>query len=169
MTISVRALTIAAATVLLATAAQAQAVKGAGFSAVFPCRSKLTTQNLAAGKDIIPVASYDCQSGGAVFYVVTSTYPKGFIAKKTLAGAFKDAVGGAAANVMGVVKSDTPIRLGKVPGHDVLIDVPTKKAAVHLRVFFVGDVQFQVMVVGAKGAETSKPVMDFMGSFRLGT
>jgi hypothetical protein len=167
MAISIRMIGLAAAAALLATAAEAEAVKGAGFTASFPCQTKQASQNVVAGAATIPIVSYSCEGAGSLYYVVASTYPKGFIAKKTLAAAYKDAVGGAASNVKGKVRTDQPIKLGAVAGRDVLIDIPSDKAAAHLRVFFVGDKQFQVMVVGAKGRETAKPAMDFLGSFKL--
>ena len=168
MSISMRALRLAAAAALLTTAAQAEAVKANGYSAAFPCKVTQASQQVAAGKQTIPVVNANCEAGNTLFYVVTSTYPKGFIAKKTLAGAFKDAVSGAAANVKGAVRTDRPITLGKTPGHDALIDIPKGSLAAHLRVFFVGDTQYQVMVVGPKGTESAKPAMDFLGSFKLG-
>ena len=168
MALSIRMIGLAAAAAMLATAAQAEAVKGAGFTASFPCRTKQTSQNVAAGNAAIPIVSYSCEGAGSLYYVVASTYPKGFIAKKTLAAAYKDAVGGAAANVRGTVRTSQPIKLGAVGGREVLIDIPSDKAAAHLRLFFVGDKQFQVMIVGAKGRESAKPAMDFLGSFKLG-
>jgi hypothetical protein len=160
--------TIALAAAFCAGAAHADPVHGAGFSAVFPCKAKQTSQNVAAGKATIPVVNYNCESGGDLYFLVTSAYPKGFIAKKTVAAAFKDAVSGAALNVRGMVRTDQPIKLGKVQGHDALIDIPSDKAAAHLRVFFVGDKQFQVMVVGAKGHESGKPAIAFLDSVRIG-
>jgi len=168
MAVTMRVIAAAAAAALLATAAQGEAAKGAGFSAVFPCQTKLASQNVAAGKEAIPVVTRSCEGGGSLYYVTSATYPKGFVAKKTLAAAFNDAVGGAAANVKGSVRSNQPIKLGAVAGRDVLIDIPSDKAAAHLRVFFVGDKQFQVMVVGGKGSESAKPALAFLGSFKLG-
>jgi len=156
------------AAALLIAPAQADAVRGKGYSAVFPCSVKLTGQQVAAGKKTIPVIDASCEAGEALFFVAASTYPKGFIAKKTLVGAFKDAVAGAAANVKGTVRLDRPIKMGRTPGHDVMIDVPSGKMAAHLRVFFVGDMQYQVMVVGPRGSESAKPATDFLASFKLG-
>lgn len=160
---SIRILGIAASSVLFCAAAGA-----AGFTATFPCAANLTNQTVAAGKTSIPVVNQSCEKGNAVYYVVTSTYPKGFLAKKTPKAAFADAVGGAAANVKGTVRADNPITLAGVAGHDALIDVNAKKATVHLRVFFAGDKQYQVMVVGPAGQENSKAAMGFLESFKLG-
>lgn len=165
MTLSIRLIGLAAA--LSFGAAHADPVKGPGFSAVFPCTAKQESQQLAAGKATIPVVKYGCDTAGDLYMLVSSTYPKGFLAKKTAAAAFKDAVGGAAANVRGKIRSDKPIKLGAVVGHDVLIDIPSDQAAAHLRVFFVGDRQLQVMVVGAKGHESGKAATAFLDSFSL--
>jgi hypothetical protein len=160
---SIRILSVAASSVLFCAAAGA-----ADFTAAFPCQAKLTTQTVAAGKTSIPVANQSCEKDSALYYVVASTFPKGFIAKKTAKAAFADAIGGAAANVKGTIRADKPITLAGVAGHDALIDLKDKKAAVHLRVFFVGDKQYQVMVVGPAGQENGKAAMGFLESFKLG-
>jgi len=38
---------------------------------------------------------------------------------------------------------------------------------VHLRIFFVGDRQFQVLVAGPAGQENGKATMAFLNSFKL--
>jgi hypothetical protein len=162
----IRMLGIAAA--LVFTAAAANAVKGDGYSAAFPCQVKTGSQTVAAGTMNIPVTSNTCESAGALYSISASSFPKGFIAKHTLKGALTDAVAGAAWNVKGTVRSDTPITLAGTTGRDVLIDVKNPKATVHLRVFFVGDKQYQVMFVGPTGQENGKAAKVFLASFKLG-
>jgi hypothetical protein len=165
---AIRTLSLAAAAALFVTAASADAVKGTGFSVTFPCQAKLLNQVVPAGKVTIPITNHSCEKNDGIYYVVVSTFPKGFIAKKTVKAAFVDAVGGAASNVKGKVRANNPIALGGVAGRDALIDVKSAGAAVHLRVFFVGDKQYAVMVVGAAGQESAKPAMAFLNSFKLG-
>jgi hypothetical protein len=153
--------------ILSAAAAAAEPVSADGFSAAFPCRTKLERQVVAADKLKIPVAARICDNKGALYYVVISDFPKGFIAKKGEASALADAVGGAAANIKGTVKTNTPFMLGKTMGRDALIGVPGEKAAVHLRVFFAGDRQFQAMVVAPDGGENGKAATAFLNSFKL--
>lgn len=157
----------AAASVLCMASAQGAAVTGQGYTAVFPCQTKTDSQTIKAGSMPIPVVSYFCEKDGAIFYLVVSSYPKGFIAKKPLDDSFYDAVAGAATNVRGTIRSDKPMTLGKVAGHDALIDVKKDKAAAHLRVFFVGDKQYQVLVAGPAGNENSKATLAFLDSFKL--
>jgi hypothetical protein len=159
---------ICAAFVLFAAAASGESVKGNGFSAAFPCTSQLQMQIVAAGKLKIPVTTRICEGKDAVYYVVVSDFPKGFIAKKSVNVALADAVGGAAANIKGSIRANLPFMLGSVLGRDALIDVTGQKAAVHLRVFFIGDRQLQAMVVAPKGRENGKPALAFLNSFRLG-
>jgi hypothetical protein len=125
MAISIRMIGLAVA--MLATGAQAEAVKGAGFTAAFPCHTKQASQKVVAGTATIPIVSYSCEGAGSLYYVVASTYPKGFIAKKTLAAAYKDAVGGAASNVRGTVRTDRPIKLGAVAGRDAFDRHPRRQ------------------------------------------
>ena len=101
--------TLGIATALMLTAASANAVKGDGYSATFPCQVKTRTQMVSAGTMAIPVASNSCENDGALYSISASTFPKGFIAKHTLKGALTDAVAGAALNVKGTVRSDAPI------------------------------------------------------------
>lgn len=153
----------AAATVLSFGAAGA----APDFTADFPCKPDVASQTVTAGKVSIPVVNSSCAKDEIGYFVVVSTYPKGFIAKKTAPAAFADAVGGAAANVKGKIRSDKPIQLGKVAGHDALIDVKANKAAAHLRVFFAGDKQYQVLVVAPAGKESGKEATAFLDSFKL--
>jgi hypothetical protein len=157
-----------AAFILFAASAAAETVKENGFTAAFPCASQRQQQIVAAGKLKIPVTTRICEGKDAVYYVVVSDFPKGFIAKKTVNAALADAVGGAAANVKGAIRANQPYMLGTSMGRDTLIDVPGQKAAVHLRVFFAGDRQLQAMVVAPKGRENGKPALAFLDSFKLG-
>jgi|WetSurMetagenome_2_1015567.scaffolds.fasta_scaffold350270_1 hypothetical protein len=157
-----------AAFVLFAAQAAAETVKENGFSAAFPCASQQQQQAVAAGKLKIPVATRLCEGKDAVYYVVVSDFPKGFIARKSANAALADAVGGAAANVKGAIRTNQPFLLGGVLGRDTLIDVPGQNATVHLRVFFAGDRQFQAMVVAPKGRENGKAALAFLNSFKLG-
>ncbi len=100
--------------------------------------------------------------------MATSSYPKGFIAKRTPKAALGDAVLGAASNVKGTVRSEAPITLAGVAGRDALIDVKTQKVVLHLRVFYVGDRQYQVLVVAPAGQENGTAAKAFLGSFKLG-
>jgi hypothetical protein len=159
---------ICAAFALFAAAASGESVKGNGFSAAFPCASQLQQQSVAAGKLKIPVTTRLCEGKDAVYYVVVSDFPKGFIAKKGVNAALADAVNGAAANVKGALKANQPYMLGTTMGRDALIDVTGQKAAVHLRVFFIGDRQLQAMVVAPKGRENGKLAQAFLNSFKLG-
>ena len=155
------------ALILFAAASAGETVKGSSFSAVFPCQTKLEKQFVAAGKLKVPVVARICENKGALYYVVISDFPKGFIAKKGVDSALTDAVSGAAANVKGTVRTNRPFLQGPVMGRDALIDVPAQKASVHLRVFFAGDRQFQAMVVAPKGREGNKAAMAFLNSFKL--
>jgi len=155
------------ALILSAAAAAGEPVSADGFSAAFPCRPQLASQTVAAGSLTVPVTTRSCEKKDVIYYAVASTFPKGFIAKRGVNAALADAVSGAAANVKGTVRTDRPYLLGPVMGRDALIDVPGEKAAVHLRVFFAGDRQFQAMVVAPKGREDDKAAMEFLDSFKL--
>jgi hypothetical protein len=159
---------ICAAFALFAAAASGESVRGNGFSAAFPCAAQMQQQIVAAGKLKIPVTTRICEGKDAVYYVVVSDFPKGFIAKKSVNAALADAVGGAAANVKGAIRANQPYMLGSVLGRDTLIDVPGQNATVHLRVFFAGDRQLQAMVVAPKGRENGKAALAFLNSFKLG-
>ncbi len=159
-----RLMSILGATALFTVAA---AAAPAGFTAAFPCQTKVTNQTVDAGKIKIPVANHSCATPDALYSVVASTYPKGFIAKKTLKGAFADAVAGSAANVKGTIRADKTITLAGVAGHDALIDIKADKAVAHLRVFFVGDKAYQVLFVGPAGQENGKAATAFLDSFKL--
>jgi hypothetical protein len=157
-----------AAFAVFVTAAAAETVKENGFTAAFPCASQLQKQTVAAGKLKIPVTTRICEGKDAVYYVVASDFPKGFIARKGVNAALADAVNGAAANVKGALKTNQPYMQGTVLGREALIDVTGQKAAVHLRVFFAGDRQLQAMVVAPKGQENGKAAQAFLNSFKLG-
>lgn len=158
---------LAAASILLTGAAGAAAVTAPNFTVTFPCNAQTVNQTVTSGKVSIPMVNYSCAQGDTGYFVVISTYAKGFIAKKTAKGAFSDAVAGAAANVKGTIRSDKPIKLGAVAGHDALIDVAKEKAAAHLRVFFANDMQYQVLVVAPAGQESGKAATKFLDSFKL--
>lgn len=160
-------LSLGAAAALLVAAASANTVQDSGYSAAFPCQAKVLKQTVAAGTMKIPLVSNSCEAGGAIYSVVMSTFPNGFIAKRTLKKALGDAVIGAAINVKGTVRTETLIVLDGVNGRDALIDVANPQAVAHLRVFYVGDKQFQVMVITPKGQEHAKPAEAFVKSFKL--
>jgi hypothetical protein len=161
-------LSLAATAMLVANGASAEAVTGTDFSVVFPCKAGPAIQTVAAGKSTITVASHSCEKDGALYSVAVSSFPNGFIAKKTASVALAEAVNGAASNTHGKVRSDRPITLGKIAGHDAFIDVKEHRMAVHLRVFYVGDRQYQVMFLGPAGKETGKAATAFLDSFKLG-
>lgn len=163
----VRTLGFAAATALLAAGARAETVRDDGFEATFPCQTKVARQTLAAATQTMPLVSHSCIEGSDLYNVSVSLYPDGLIAKRTLKVSYRDAVRGAAENVNGTVRRSREHRLGRVTGRDALIDVPSQHVAAHLRVYFVGDWQFQVMFVGPKGRESGKRAMAFLDSFRL--
>lgn len=154
--------------VIVAAGANAEVVKNnnLGFSAAFPCRSQQTAQTVIASFGKVPVTSLSCADGKDIYIISVSRYPKGFIAKRN--HVYRDAVNGAASNVKGKVRSNVPYKLGAVTGRDALIDVPSQRAAAHIRVFFAGDRQYQVMFLGPKGHESGKAAMGFLNSFKLG-
>jgi hypothetical protein len=167
MSAAIRVLRLVGAAVILAAGANAEPVKdrSLGFSAAFPCRSQQTTQTVIASFGKVPVTSLSCANDKDIYVISVSRYPKGFIAKRK--HVYRDAVEGAANNVKGKVRSNKAYTLGAVIGRDVLVDVPSQRAAAHMRVFFAGDRQYQVMFLGPKGHESGKAAMGFLNSFRL--
>jgi hypothetical protein len=159
-----------AVAVLAMAGAQAESFfsRAQNFGAAFPCKTRVAGQQVRTALGDIPTITYSCETGSNVFYVAVSTYPKGFIAKRTVAAASQDAIAGAAENVKGHVRNNIAAKLGKQAGRDALIDVASQKTVVHLRVFFAGDRQYQVMYLGPAGTETGKPAMAFLGSFWIG-
>jgi hypothetical protein len=141
--------------------------KHLGFSATFPCEAKQSLQQVATRIGKIPMTSFNCGNGSDIYYVVVSDYPRGFIANRTLGAAYADAVNGAADNVKGIVENVKPYPLAAVTGRDALIDVPADKAMVRLRVFFLGDRQYQVMALGPAGVKTDNTKLQFLDSFKL--
>ena len=168
MATAIRVLSLVGAAMILAAGANAEAVKdkSLGFSAAFPCRSQQTAQTVIAGFGKVPVTSLSCANGKDIYVISVSRYPKGFIAKRN--HVYRDAVDGAASNVKGKVRSNTAYKLGDVTGRDALIDVTADRATAHIRVFFAGDRQYQVMFLGPKGHESGKAALGFLNSFKLG-
>ncbi|MDE2181456.1 MAG: hypothetical protein KGJ78_00390 [Alphaproteobacteria bacterium] len=158
-----------AAAVALACSAQAEPLKAMGLQASFPCQTKQAKQPVKTPIGNIPVTTYRCSAGDYAYYVAISDYPKSYIAKRTIAASLQDAITGASDNVKGHVRSNHPFDLGKAPGRDAVIDVSSDKMTVHMRVFFVGDRQYQVMVLAPEKAENAKPVTDFLGSVKIET
>ena len=155
---------------LALTGAHAETLRSSAqnFSAAFPCKTREAGQQVRTPLGNIPTITYSCESGDGVYYVAVSNFPKGFIAKRTVAAASMDAIAGAAENVKGTVRHNTSAKLGNLSGRDATIDIAAQKTVIHLRVFFAGDRQYQVMYLGPAGTETSKPAMQFLGSFKLG-
>lgn len=149
----------------------ASAALGAGtkdYTVTFPCKATTSSQIVKAGNMQVAVTSKVCQQKDTQYTFAASDFPKGFIAKKTAKGAFADTVAGAAANVGGTIRTDKPVTVAGVAGHDAVIDIKKDKAVVRLRVFFVGDRQYQVLFVGPAGQESSKAATDFLASFAPG-
>lgn len=158
---------LSAAAILIAASASADTVTSNGYSAAFPCQARSASQAIAAGSIKVQVTSNSCEKDGVLYSVAMSTYPQGFIAKRTMKAALGDAVIGAAANVKGTVRTEAPITNSGVGGRDAVIDLANPKAVARLRVFYVGDKQYQVMVITPKGQENGKAPMGFLGSFKL--
>ncbi len=152
--------------VIALTASAAFGADAKDYTVAFPCKATTSSQTVKAGKMQVPVTSRVCDNKHGQFTFAASDFPKSFIAKKTLKAAFADAVAGAAANVGGTVRTDKPVMVGGVAGHDAVIDVKKAKVAVRLRVFFVRDREYQVVFVGPAGQENGKAATDFLGSFR---
>ncbi len=167
MAASIRVLAFAGTALVLAAGARAGTVsdRSLGFSAAFPCRSQQMAQTIAASFGKIPVKTLSCAKDNDFYIISVSRYPKGYIAKRKTA--YRDAVNGAADNAKGSVRKNVAYKSGAVTGRDALIDVPSQGAVVHLRTFFVGDRQYQVIFLGPKGRESGKAALAFLNSFRL--
>ena len=167
MTASFRVAALAGAAAIFIAGAGAAPYSSAklGFSAAFPCKAQKRTETVEAPFGRVPVTSLSCDKDRDIYNVSVSLYPRGFAAKhKNL---YRNAVNGAATNAGGKVRTVSTYPLGNVTGRDALIDVPAQHAAAHLRVFFVGDKQYQVMFLGPKGHENGKAAGKFLNSFRL--
>lgn len=156
-----------AAVLALVAPALAETVKAPGIEAVFPCQTKQEIQSVKTPIGAVPVTTRTCTKAEFVYSLVVSEYPKGFIAKRTAAAALQDAIQGAAENVQGTVRTNTSVYLGEVAGREARIEVTPDNAVVHVRVFFVGDRQYQVMAMSTIKSADAKPVTDFLGSIRV--
>lgn len=168
MTVSVRVAALAGATAIFLAGAGAATVSNPklGFSAAFPCQAGQTTKTITAGFGKVPVTTFSCGKGGDIYIVSVSQYARGFIVKQKTV--YRNAVNSAAANVGGKVRTAAAYTLDTVTGRDVLIDVPAQRATAHLRLFFVGDRQYQAVFLGPQGHENDKAALGFLNSFRLG-
>ena len=173
MMFSVRALKHAAAATfavaLLAVCARAETVNASqwGFSVAFGCQSQLGSQSTPTAVGNILITSYSCTVGETAYFVAISDYPRGSITPAKIDAVYAGAVNGAATNAKGSIRSVNPYTLGKLTGREAIIDVPTGKMAIRMRIFLVGDRMYQALVAAPAGQESNPDSIKFLNSFKL--
>ena len=173
MVISVRVIRFvvvaAFASVFLAAGVRAETVNAGklGFSAVFGCRSQRDSRLVATPVGNITMTGYSCSTKDRAYFIAVADYPTGPITRKSLDAAYTGAIKGAADSVKGRIRSVAPYALGNITGRDALIDAKAGNQTLHLRIFYVGHRQFQVMFIGPKGQENSRACLAFLNSFAL--
>jgi len=138
-----------------------------GFSVAFGCQSQLGSQSTPTAVGNILITSYSCTVGETAYFVAISDYPRGSITPAKIDAVYAGAVNGAATNAKGSIRSVNPYTLGKLTGREAIIDVPTGKMAIRMRIFLVGDRMYQALVAAPAGQESNPDSLKFLNSFKL--
>lgn len=157
------------AVALFAACARAETVSAPqwGFSVTFGCQSQLGSQTVPTAVGNIVITSYSCTVGETAYFVAISDYPAGSVTPAKVDAVYAGAINGAAANAKGSIRSVTPYALGKTTGREALIDVPTDKMAIRMRIFLVGDRMYQALFAAPAGQESGADGLKFLNSFKL--
>jgi hypothetical protein len=158
---------MACAAVAFAAGARAETVNSShwGFSATFPCQSEISTQPVTTAQGNVTMTSYACHEGGRRYLIAFADFPAGSITKETAESGYDAAVNSVASAAGGTIRAAVVYPLGDISGRDVVVDMASKKKAIHARIFYLGDRQFQVMFLGPAGEENGKVCLDFLNSF----
>jgi hypothetical protein len=143
------------------------APKGAGYSIQMPGEPKEQKHSVKTPVGTIDIIMYAVEPDpNASFVLAYSDYPDAALKGATDDQRLDGARDGAAGNVKGKILSEKKITLGKYPGREVVIEIPTK-GQLRSRMYMVDHRLYQVMVGGTKELTTSKDADKFLGSFKL--
>jgi hypothetical protein len=138
-----------------------------GFVASFPgpIKKQDLNQNGPFGQVVMHQTS--CASIQDTVFVAEYVDVPNPIAPEKVANMYTKQAQASAAAMKGQLRTQAPCKLGDVAGTEFIVDIASSQIVIRTRIFLVGTRVFTLMCAVPSGNETSKPVEDFLNSFRL--
>jgi len=139
--------------------------KGQGFSVLLPGTASEHEGKLTTKAGAVDVAYFLVEYKDLTYVVSVSKFPKGTLKADTQNKRLENARDGALESAGGELVSEKAVKLGTVPGRELLID--GKKAFVRTRIYAAENRLYQTMAVGSKDKVHGANAKRFFDSFKI--